>query len=653
MNTVVLRRRLIYICAMVVLLIPLYVLGNPSVRNRDGSIVSKGGTLSQLRTKYDLGQSDLGELDPASESVQLATLGQRGPAIAVLWQYAEYYKKEKLWDNLSATLNQIAVLQPHFVKVWEFQSHNLAYNVSVEFDDYRQRYAWVKRGMNYLIDGSKYNKKRTEMPYELGWVFGNKFGKSDEKLQFRKLLREDDNFHDELLARTAMDVRQNEAEGPDGKPDNWRVGVMWYNRAYDMVEAGSRPARSAMMFYRMGPSWDMNYAEGIQAEGILDQAARVAWERGEKSWNEFGQRQISTTWGDTIFLNELELANKEHARLQQDFEEYCQPVFDEMINERKAQLTPEHLVAYEKHELERSFTDLMLAGEASRILKIDPAEIAKQVAPEKQLKAIEKANLVSQAQTRIEHIDSYRNQINFGYWEARCVAEQEQDAITARTSMYKANELLDKGELESALEQYEIAWTSWFALFNHYPSMMIDDSADYVLEGIDRYRRLLEGPDLPEDFALANFMEFRQRYEDHLADPSMMSVISAWPSKYPGRNFLEEMLSKPLPTPEELKAMSPAEEGQDPTETTAAVVDAATNEPPVSETPTDTPPTEPGPSEPANAEPVIEKANVPEDGQPPAPKPLKSPKVAADSVGDGEATKANLPEEGSPPGPKN
>ncbi|MEZ6079266.1 MAG: hypothetical protein R3C56_27430 [Pirellulaceae bacterium] len=144
------------------------------MRNPDGSVKQSGGTLAQIRTNYDLGQGDLGEIDPASESMRLATLGLRGVAATILWQKAEYYKKEQFWDRLSATLNQIAVLQPHFVEVWEFQSHNLSYNVSVEFDDYRQRYQWVKRGIEYLIKGSKFNKHRTEMPFELGNFFGSK-----------------------------------------------------------------------------------------------------------------------------------------------------------------------------------------------------------------------------------------------------------------------------------------------------------------------------------------------------------------------------------------------------------------------------------------------------------------------------------------------
>jgi hypothetical protein len=544
MNIVVLRRRLFYICAMVVLLIPLYFLGNPSVRNTDGSVKQAGGMLAQIRTAYDLGQGDLGEIDPASESMRLATLGLRGVAATILWQKAEYYKKEQFWDRLSATLNQIAVLQPHFVEVWQFQSHNLSYNVSAEFDDYRQRYQWVKRGIDYLIKGSKFNKRRTEMPFELGFFFGSKMGVADEKTQFRALYRDDVNFHEEVLSKTALDLRQPEGLGPDRRPDNWLSGRLWYLKAYDMVEAGSRPARSSMMFYLKGPQWLMKYAEGLQSEGTLDEAARYAWRTAGREWQLFGERQIMTTFGDTIYLTELDRANAEYQKEKEKFEAFCGPVFTSMQQERMKQLTTEELEAWAKPLPERSFEEMLFAEKVDAILSIPALEVARATPEEKRVEALQMAKRLEGAKEKISHIEIYRNQINYAYWAQRCLAEQEDDAILARTSMYEANQLLDKGELDAALEKYDLAWNAWAALFNKFPAMMIDDAADDVLKSVERYRRLLDQSDLPADFALQPFMQFRDIYDNQMADPALMNLISAWPVSYPDRDFLAEMLRK-------------------------------------------------------------------------------------------------------------
>jgi hypothetical protein len=544
MNVVVLRRRLFYICAMVVLLVPLYFLGNPSVREADGSVKQPGGTLAQIRTAYDLGQGDLGEIDPASESMRLATLGLRGVAATILWQKAEYYKKEQFWDRLSATLNQIAVLQPHFVEVWEFQSHNLSYNVSAEFDDYRQRYQWVKRGIDYLIKGSKFNKRRTEMPFELGQFFGSKMGIADEKKQFRALYRDDENFHKEVQDKTSLDLRQPEGMGPDRKPDNWLSGRLWYLRAYDMVDAGSAPARSTMMFYLKGPQWLMKYAEALQTEGTLDEPSRYAWRTAARDWQKFGERNIVTTFGDTIYLTELERANADYAQLKQEFEKFCGVSYQSLRDERMSKLTADEIAAWSKPAIDRTFAEILMAEKADSYLSIPPLEIAKGTPEEIRVEALQMAQRLEAAQSKISHIEIYRNQINYAYWAERCEAEQEDAAILARTSMYEANQLLDRGELDAALDKYDIAWNAWSDLFNKFPAMMIDDAADEVMESIERYRRLLDQPDLPEDFGLSGFLKFRVLRESDAADPAMMNVMSSWRKLYPDRDFLTELLIK-------------------------------------------------------------------------------------------------------------
>ena len=546
MNTVVLRRRLIYICAMVALIIPIRLLGEPSIHQEDGSLLEEnsGGALARIRAKYDLGQGDLGQIDPASESMRLATLGLRGVACTILWMKAEEYKKEKYWDRLSATLNQIAVLQPHFIKVWEFQSHNMSYNVSTEFDNYKHRYDWVKKGIDYLITGSRYNKHRTEMPYELGWFFGNKMGVADEKEQYRDLYRNDEEFHEEIERRSGVDMRAAEGQGADGKPDNWKSGRLWYQKAYAMVDRGDRPARSAMMFYRMGPQWLMKHAEAIQKEGILDDYSRQAWKNAGRGWLEFGNRSIETTFGDTIRLADLKQANAEYEVMKEDFIEYCGETYAKLRAQRETTLTDFQREALALDYAERNFEQVVEAEKAQSALKLNPEAVAKQLPSEKRIVGLEKAKNLVGALNRIKHIEIYQNQINYLYWEQRCVAEQEQEALDARKAMFEAEELLELGELDGAIKQYEVAFENWSQLFNMHPSLMIDEAGDSVLDSVDRYLRLLDEPLLPEDFALGKFMQFRQRNEENLNDPALMTIMSTWNELYPDRNFLDEMAKK-------------------------------------------------------------------------------------------------------------
>ncbi len=564
MNTVVLRRKLIYVGAIVLLLVPLYFLGHPSVRDAEGDPINQGGTLAQIRTRDDLGQSDLGALDPASESARLATLGLRGVAATILWQKAEYYKKEKYFDRMSATVNQLKILQPHFVKVWDYQAHNIAYNTSVEFDNYKHRYDWVKKGIYYLIEGCKFNKSRTELPFQLGDFIGSKMGVADEKVQYRELFRNDVDFHSDVNTLSKLDMTVQEARGPDGKPDNWRAGALWYQRSYDMVAKGSRPAKSPLMFYCKDPQWQLKHSEAIQSEGYLGEEARSAWKVASNHLSEFGSRQIRTSWGTVIYLAELEKTAQEYLKKENEFKEFCGETYKEAYQKLEQNLSDEQRAAIAKDKADLSFEELLAVEQAKSSMKVDAFSVARKMPSEKQFKALEMAQNMKILEERKDQIDRYRAQVNYSYWESRCEAEQDDSALAARTGMYEANKALDLGKLDEAIEKYEKAWSDWNTVFNRFPEMMIDEAADDVEKYIGLYLKPIEKDfdNLPENFALKNFLEFRKYQKSDTADPAMMGLISQWPDKYPDRNFLEEVIAKSAVYAERIKQYR-AENGTD------------------------------------------------------------------------------------------
>ena len=198
-------RKVMYLCGIAALLIPLALISAPATKADAG-----GGVLTRMRRDERLSQAQLGKIDPASASMTLATLGMRGIAANRLWAQSEKYKRTENWDAFKATLNQISKLQPNFVSVWQYQSWNISYNVSVEFDNYKHRYHWVKKGVDYLIEGNEYNRNDPMLLWDTGWFFGHKLGRADEYRQFRKLFREDQDFH----ARLPVDFDDPENQGP-------------------------------------------------------------------------------------------------------------------------------------------------------------------------------------------------------------------------------------------------------------------------------------------------------------------------------------------------------------------------------------------------------------------------------------------------------
>jgi hypothetical protein len=288
-------RKVIYISVIVALVVPLHWLGHPAAHQADERDERRaGGHLAYLRSEYDLSQAELGEIDPASESMKLATLGMRGIAANILWTKAIEYRKTQQWDKLSATLNQITKLQPNFIHVWESQAHNLSYNVSVEFDNYEHRYQWVKRGIYYLIDGIQYNRRAPRLTHSVGWFVSQKIGRADERVQFRRLFREDRDFHNDLASHINMDGP--DVRGADEYPDNWLVGRQWYLAAYDQTEREGVPVQgtSPLLFYSSAPMNRFNFADTITEEGYLDERSAEAWRTGEREWVEYGNREIPT-----------------------------------------------------------------------------------------------------------------------------------------------------------------------------------------------------------------------------------------------------------------------------------------------------------------------------------------------------------------------
>ena len=109
-QNVAFQRKVLYLAIMALLMIPLYMIGHPAAGDPMAQNSTPGGKLSQLRTEYALSQAELGEIDPASETMKLATLGMRGVAANILWTKANEYKKKENWEGMIAVVNQMAKL---------------------------------------------------------------------------------------------------------------------------------------------------------------------------------------------------------------------------------------------------------------------------------------------------------------------------------------------------------------------------------------------------------------------------------------------------------------------------------------------------------------------------------------------------------------
>src|SRR5689334_2198759 len=94
------QRKIAYLIGILLLLIPIIYFGLPAGgKDKTGKEIPGGG-LAQLRKLYDLGESNLGDVDPSSVTMNLVLLGLRGIAVNQLWIQMDTSKNQKDWPRM-------------------------------------------------------------------------------------------------------------------------------------------------------------------------------------------------------------------------------------------------------------------------------------------------------------------------------------------------------------------------------------------------------------------------------------------------------------------------------------------------------------------------------------------------------------------------
>lgn len=529
------KRKVAYITGIVLLLFPLFFLGQPATSGRNGN-GEVGGKLAQLRAESELAQSNLGEINPVSSSMQLATFGLRPVAVIVLWEKATKFQKMEDYDNVTATINQISKLQPNFISIWKFQAHNLAYNISVDFDNYRHRYQWVRRGIQFLMEGTRYNSRNAKLVQEVAFYTGSKIGYSDEKVQFRILFSEDEMFHGQM-SDEGIDLASNRALGANGKPDNWKASYLWYEKSEDVASMNEHNVHSdPIRFFEKKPQALVYYAMALEDDGYLDTDAQTAFAAAHAALIKLGNRDLATQFGFNVRLNQFGEFQQNLQRLKDKMDALAPELRQELIDARFAGLSKPQQDAYNMEVGLRSEYHRQLANEAMQALIITEIEIAEAMPEAVRDQARRIATAAEDAAMKVDGIDYMREMINYDYWLQRCEMEQMTLAITARKTVKDADDLFAKARLEEARKLYEIAWVDWRKIFDKYPSMITRDTGQNLESSISNYMELLQQFDeeLPEDFILQNLVATLEFAPKNRPAPNIQFPSPSQPNRIKG-----------------------------------------------------------------------------------------------------------------------
>jgi hypothetical protein len=103
--------------------------------------------------------------------------GFRGLISNLLWTRANQLQEDDKFFEMAQLSDWITKLEPHFSQVWAHEAWNMAYNISVKFKDFPDRWRWVQNGIELLRDeGLRYNPDDVLIHRELAWFFQHKMG---------------------------------------------------------------------------------------------------------------------------------------------------------------------------------------------------------------------------------------------------------------------------------------------------------------------------------------------------------------------------------------------------------------------------------------------------------------------------------------------
>jgi hypothetical protein len=145
------------------------------------ALVSNGLVQNKMnRSRSELGLTRMEPLENAPPMLAFSSValgGFRGLIANALWARTTRLQDEGRFFETLSLADWITKLQPTFSSVWTFQSWNMVYNISKQFEEPEERWRWIESGIQLLRDEAiPINPESSEIYRELAWIFQDKIG---------------------------------------------------------------------------------------------------------------------------------------------------------------------------------------------------------------------------------------------------------------------------------------------------------------------------------------------------------------------------------------------------------------------------------------------------------------------------------------------
>lgn len=472
-----------------------------------------------------LSQATLGDIDPTNAALLLVLGGLRGVAANYLWVRAEDLQRQHRWAELAVEVDRILKLQPHFVSVWRFQSWNLAYNVSSEWDQVDDKYYWIREGIRFAQRGTEVNQHEETLSWWTGWCYFHKIGKADEARLLREIFRKD----------TEPELDPRGRQHPPFNPkqlDNFEASEEWFVRAVAKLDELNRPPRQmAEVAFRSYPGHArIQHAIASEEDGQFGDEAARKWQAALDRWLDFGRREYSVQNGRLfvrldyrpevygafnharagfILARGAMLSTKNPAAFEPGNREKLAEQFEQAIRYMSdaISMTRPGVLRELKPGAEEAFKAVQ--EQASVLTRFSP-ELLATPGPEGDAERSRLQAFLDTFHEFYKYVDEeiywtqrYGGLVNYTYWKKRCIVEMEPETLKAREYFYRAQRAFERGDLFEAKDAYEQAFQLWAQVLGKDISFALDDQTseetrEYIIGPLG-YQRLLKQLDEPAD----------------------------------------------------------------------------------------------------------------------------------------------------------
>lgn len=148
--------------------------------------------LGRERHTEKLGEGELVQASNLGAATILLLGGFRGLAVDVLWLRSINLHETRQYHEERALLDLISKLQPHYASVWVFQSWNIAFNISVQYQSAEEQFKWIQEGRDFLLKGRRMLPESAEVAFYMGALYLFKYPQNP---RFQELLEQTDGIN--------------------------------------------------------------------------------------------------------------------------------------------------------------------------------------------------------------------------------------------------------------------------------------------------------------------------------------------------------------------------------------------------------------------------------------------------------------------------